>query len=541
MPIDVRRGPAPRPPRGYRPSGTVLVLGGGLAALVAGLVGYNSCKVEVPTGSQAILIRKSGRDLDRDMTLAPPYSSSRGYTKGVQRGVLTEGRYFLNPLDWDWQVSPQAEIPPGKIGVRIALDGDELPAGAVLAGPGQKGIRRGVLGPGRYAFNEFAERIEEFDAVTIPPGSRGVVTLLAGTDPKDPNVVLVGKGERGVQKETLPPGIHYTYSNPYEARVSVVNCRSRRFNLGQDYEMSFLTSDGFAVVLEGSVEFRIKEEKVAEVFVLYNEDANGDVIDEEIVAKIITPESRSICRINGSKLTARKFFDGEAQKVLQAGLKQSLTDHCKQQGIEIIDVPISSIPPPQEIAGPVRARELAKQNLARYLREREQQESEKQLKIETMLVDQGKRLVEAERIVSVQQKKAQQEQQVAVTEAEQKLAVAKTRLEAARDEADAATAKAQAEADVIRLTNKAELAGLAAQVSAFGGDGSALAQSLLVGKLAPAFRSILSNSDGPLMELFGQLSRPGPARPPTAPTPTTPTATAGRLPQDPFTTPEARP
>ena len=535
MPIDVRRGPDPRRPRGFPSRWATVALGGGLAALVAGLVGYNACKVEVPTGSQAVLIRKAGRDLDRDMVLAPPYSDSRGYTKGVQRGVLAEGRYFYNPLFWDWKVTPQEEIPPGKIGVRVALDGDELPIGEVLAGPGQKGIRRGVLGPGRYAFNEFAETIEEFDAVTIPPGSRGVVTMLAGADPKDPNVVLVGKGERGVQRETLPPGIHYAHSNPYETRVSVVDCRSRRFDLGRNDEMSFLTADGFAVVLDGAVEFRIKEDKVAEVFVLYNEDDNGDVIDEEIVAKIINPESRSICRINGSKLSGRKFFDGEARKIFQDNLKKSLIDHCLQQGIEIIDVPLSSIQPPQEIAGPVRSRELAKQNLARYLREREQQESEKQLKVETMLVDQGKRLVEADRIVAVQLKKAEQEQSVAVTAAEQKLAVAGTRLEAARDEADAATSRAQAEADVIRLTNQAELAGLAAQVSAFGGDGSALAQSLLVGKLAPAFRSILANSDGPLMELFGQLSRPGPARPKPS------TTTANRLPQDPFTPPEARP
>ena len=420
--------------------------------------------------------------------------------------------------------------------MRIALEGAELPIGQVLAEPGEKGIRRGVLVPGRYPVNSYAERIEEYDPVMIPPGSRGVVTLLAGSEPKDSNVILVGKGERGVQKETLPPGTHYL--NPYEVKVSVVNCRSRRFNLGQDDEMSFLTSDGFAVVLDGAVEFRISEGRVAEVFVLYNEDANGDAIDEEIVAKIIQPESRSICRINGSKLSGRKFFDGEARKIFQDNLKKSLVENCKLQGIEIVDVPISSIEPPQEIARPVRARELAKQNLARFLRERDQQESEKQLKIETMLVEQGRRLVDAERIVSVQLKKADQDQKSAVTRSEQKLAVAKTRLEAAADEADAATEKARADAQVIRLTNKAELAGLAAQVAAFDGDGSALAQNLLIAKIAPAFRSILSNSDGPLMELFGQFTRPGrDRRPPSA----NAGATTTQVKPEPSSNPEARP
>ena len=105
----------------------------------------------------------------------------------------------------------------------------------------------------------------------------------------------------------------------------------------------------------------------------------------------------------------------------------------------------------------------------------------------------------------VQTTKAEQDAGVAATLAEQKLKVTQTQLEAAKDKASAIVAKAQADADVIRYNNKAELAGLASRVAAFNGDGAALAQNILVGKLAPAFRSILSNSDGPLMDLFGQF------------------------------------
>ena len=49
--------------------------------------------------------------------------------------------------------------------------------------------------------------------------------------PKNPNVFLVEEGERGVQRKTLEPGTYYL--NPYETRVSQVDCRSRRFNLGR--------------------------------------------------------------------------------------------------------------------------------------------------------------------------------------------------------------------------------------------------------------------------------------------------------------------
>ena len=103
---------------------------------------------------------------------------------------------------------------------------------------------------------------------------------------------------------------------------------------------------------------------------------------------------------------------------------------------------------------------------------------------------------------------------------------------------------------MIRFNNKAELAGLASRVAAFDGDGAALAQNILVGKLAPGFRSILTNSDGPLMDLFGQFvtgprkastagSPDGPSSPPRPPNPSR--TSSRELPHPPFTSAEAKP
>ena len=304
------------------------------------------------TGQQAVLIRKEGLELEPDMELAPPPKDGRSYYKGVQsggpnNGVLTEGRYFYNPYFWSWEISPQFVVPGDKIGIRIALSGDDLPAGQILAEPGQKGILREVLKPGRYPYNPYAESIELHDPVTIPAGFRGVVTLLAGPMPKDPNVFLVEDGERGVQRQDART--RDLLPQPYETRVSLVDCRSRRFNLGQEGEMNFLSADGFPITLDGVVEFRILPDKVAEMFVKYNEDANGDAIDEEIIAKIITPESRSLCRIGGSKLSGGQFISGEDREKFQTDLVKSLTENCQKQGIEILAVAITSIQPPEEI------------------------------------------------------------------------------------------------------------------------------------------------------------------------------------------------
>lgn len=502
------------PPRGRSPARALprWVLGlAGLALVGLGLAvaGYNACKIEVGTGMQAVLIRLEGRELDPEMELAPPPEGGH-YYKGIQaggpnNGVLTEGRYFYNPYDWSWEISPQFVVPGDRIGIRIALAGDDLPTGQVLAEPGQKGILREVLKPGRYPYNPYAEAIELHEPVTIPAGYRGVVTRLAGKMPANPNVFLVEDGERGVQAKTLEPGMYYL--NPYETRVSLVDCRSRRFNLGQEGEMNFLSSDGFPITLDGVVEFRILPDKVAEMFVKYNEDANGDAIDEEIIAKIITPESRSLCRIGGSKLSGGQFISGEDREKFQADLVKSLETNCQKQGIEILAVAITSIRPPAEITEPVQQREVAKQKLAQFRREKLQQLSEAKLKVEVVLAEQKKRVVEAEQDVVEKTTKAEQEQQVAVTLAEQKLKVAQTRLEAAKDKASAVVAKAGAEAEVIKFDNAAEAAGLAAQVSAFDGDGAALARNMLLARIAPAFRTILTSSDGPLMDLFREFSQ----------------------------------
>ena len=524
-------GGFPRSP--LRVSGFAL-LGLGLVGLGLVVTIYNACKIEVGTGQQAILIRKEGLDLEADMELAPEPKDGKLFYKGVQsggpnQGVLTEGRYFYNPYYWDWEIGPQFDVPDGRIGIRVAQSGEDLPAAQVLAEPGQKGIMREVLKPGRYAYNPYAEEIKLHDPVTIPAGYRGVVTLLAGKTAAKPNEFLVGKDERGVQEATKEPGTYYL--NPYETRVSLVDCRSKRFNLGQDGEMDFLSSDGFPISLDGVVEFRVTPEKVAEVFVKYNEDSNGDAIDEEIITKIITPESRSLCRIGGSRLTGGAFISGIQREKFQQDLVKQLTSNCKKQGIEILAVAITSIQPPDEIAGPVRLREVAKQQLAQYKQEEIQQVSEAQLKVQEMLAQQKKRMVEAEQSVVEKTTKTKQEQTVAVTLAEQKLKVSETQLEAAKDKASAITAKAQADADVIRFNNTAEVSGLAARVAAFGGDGSALARNSLVQKLAPGFRSIMSSTDGPMMDLFTQLTKETKSRALPAPSSST---TANSLPEKPF-------
>jgi len=478
---------------------------------------YHAFVIDVPAGHMAVLLRKTGTDLINKDELAPGPGS-----KGIQPEVLHEGRYFFqyNPYDWSWEVLPQVVIPNGKLGVLVRLAGDDLPPGELLArAENQKGIVPGVLQPGRHDVNPYLYRVEQHDPVVVPAGFKGVRTNLAGpipeaTDywenPQDPRhrLLLVKPGFRGVERDTLDPGTYFL--NPYEVAVSLVDCRNQRFNLGETRELSFPSKDGFWVSLDSIVEFRVRPDMAAQVFVLYNEPVNGGQIDEEVMRKVILPAARSFCRLQGSNNSGRDFIQGRTQ--FQDNYQTTMKEACDPLGIEVIQALITKINPPRQIAEPVQEREIAKQKAEQYTQQILQQKSEVKLAVEKELVRQKQALVTAEQSVVRETTQSKREQQVAVTKAEEKLSVARLHLEAAQDEAEAIRARGNGAAQVTRLKNEAEAAGWKQSVAAYDGDGQQFAQYVLYQKLAGAYQQLMINTaDSPLMKVFdGFTPRPQP-------------------------------
>ncbi|MFO0947926.1 MAG: SPFH domain-containing protein [Planctomycetota bacterium] len=481
-----------------------------ILVIVSALFGwmvYRSFRVEVPAKHVAILTKKTGLDLPNDVELAP----SEEY-KGIQLEIMREGRAFYNPYEWEWEILPQVEVPEGKVGVRVRLFGDDLPHQQLLAyKPNEKGIVPGVLGPGRYPeySNRYAYEVRLFEPVTIPAGYKGVITLVTGHPAKDSNQLLVEPGERGVQKTAYDPGTYYV--NPYEVRISQVDCRTKKLDLSDELDLGFPSKDGFWIRLGGAVQFHVDPERAPEVFVTYNIDRNGDDIYDEIVDSVILPNARSFCRIAGSSYTGRQFIEGTEREGFQKSFQTKLSEECGPLGVVIDSALITKIYPPEPIAEPVRMREIAKQKQSQFKQEMLQQQSEAKLVIEKKKIDQKTRLIDAQREVIKMETKAMEEQKVAVTKAEQELSVAKTALEAAKDQAQAILARGKAESQVIRLNNEAEVSGLRASVEAFAGNGFLFAQQVLLQRLAPSYKQIMANtSDSPIMKVFEQFQSNGP-------------------------------
>lgn len=459
------------------------------ALIAAAIFIWTFCRIEPESDQIAILIRKTGENLKPDEIIA-----TRPGQKGIQLEPLPEGRYFYNPYTWDWQYASVTVIPAGRLGVVTRLYGKEPPAGEIIAPEGCKGIAADVLSPGKYRINPYAERVELFDAIVIQPGHVGVVAHLAGKDtlyadvPEDmKNVYIVSEDYKGVQEKTLSPRTYYL--NPYIYAVTEVNLQSQRFELQADDAISFLTEDGFEVMVEGTLEFALTQERAAKLT-----QQVGDM--EDILQKLILPKVRGFSRIEGSKHPAINFIVGETRQQFQDSLERHLVSQCSRWGIEIRSMLIRNIIPPDEISAIIREREVALQNQRKIEQQIEQARSQAELTRQEMLAQQNSEKTESETASIRARIQAEQEQSVHLTASQRKLDVARIESEAARLQADAVIIKAEADRDVVAMHNAAEAAVTRAMSEAFGG-GRNLARYTLYKKTAPMIEAIISTDREP--------------------------------------------
>ena len=495
-------GPPPIPPRyQQRP------MGPGLFASLAGpfvifllvfalpIWVWFFWRIEVGPDRIAILIHKTGKDLPAGQILA-----LKPDEKGIQLNVLPEGRYFRNPYSWGWIIGKTTDIPAGKLGVKTRQYGDDLPSGKILATETSKGILAEVMRPGKERINPYAYQVELFDAINIKPGSVGVVTSLVGRDVLTDdlpaaarNTFLVAADMKGVQAQVLDPGTYYL--NPYMVNVVEVTLQSQRFAMSGEDAISFLTSDGFTITVEGTLEYALMREKVAMLT-----HQIGDL--DDILKKIILPRARGFSRIEGSKNPAKNYITGDTRQKFQDNLQAHLQNLCKSWGIDVRSVLIRNIVPPDDIASIIRDREVAVQTAKKFEQQIEQAKSQAELTRQEMLAAQNKVKVESDtaRIRAVI--RAKQELAVRLTAADRELEVARLENDASVAQSEAILLKAGADKEVIRLRNEADAEVFGSQVQAYG-SGLNYARRAFYEKLGPRIATILSSDQkGGLGALF---------------------------------------
>lgn len=511
-------------------------------------------RIEVPAGKFLIRIHRWGKDLAEGEIIAPDDSY-----KGVMLDVWPEGRHFLNPLFWTYEIDAMVDVPSGECLVLTRKFGADIPPeritgdGDILAAhdpdhpmQGERGIVREVLTPGSYRLNKYAYSWEKRKAVEIKINQVGVRTLKVGKDPSRLPTTgrrgsyVVPAGYRGIQQDPVPPGTYYI--NGYVESISPVEVRSHRVELR---DITFPSRDGFILTPRVVVEYAVDPARAPEMLVrltdagvLHQEDATPEQQQQnEILQKVILPHIRGYARIEGSNFDARDFILSDAARTdagnvkaeqqpdaappaaktanarerMQKALLNKVKDRCQELGVEVRAVTLADLKPPKELAEQIAQRELARVEREKNLALVKQHQAQQELASKIGLKQQAKEKVEAETLLVQATTKAEQLKEVEESRLKQELANAQVELEAARDQASATLAKGEADAKVIELKNEAEVAGLRTAVQGFT-SAEYFAQYHMLQKLAPALTEIFAGDDSDFARLFSAyMSRPSAA------------------------------
>jgi len=450
---------------------------------------------EVPPNQLYVLVQQDGKPLPEGKILAPVRRDESGRAilnefglpesdyKGVLDEYLGPGQYRIHPhlykmleaksdaADDGIGLEAGTDIPAGTMGVLTRLDGIPLPQGQFIApikrdaggkpllvdGIPQsdfKGILEEVLPPGFYRIHPKLYKCLLVKAQEVRAGDSGIVTALNG-DQMPEGQLLAKDGQRGVWQRALPAGMYYL--NPYMYRVESFSVQSQLAEFLHDRgrdgfsEIDFPSKDGFTIKVDVAVEWRVMASRAAEVFVRL-----GNIKDIE--RKVIVLNTRGIARVDGSKYGARDFIQGEGREKFEKAFVDELTKVCAEKGIEILRGLIRKIDVPEEISVPIKAAEVARQEVLRNQEETIRARSAA-----------GKAEEEAKIRQRQEQIRADTEKLVAETEARRRLSVAEVDLQTAEKEAQARVSLGNAEAIVIFAKKKAEADGIRIMTEAFGG------------------------------------------------------------------------
>lgn len=516
----------------------IVVLGAFALFLLVGA--WNSVFHYVAPGQMLVVVSKSGKDLPPGELLAGPGQ------KGPQRQVLGEGRHFVVPVFYEVERHPVVDVPPGQVGVVTARIGTDLPAGEILAAPGQKGIQRAVLPPGRHRLNPYGYKIEVKPATVIRPGYVGFVTSLVGAPPSRWLVVLDGAyaGTAHVSSETpadpqlaararaaaaaapgaldaaelaaygrawatldrpqvdalrktagvsdlLGPfagpgekGVWHDVLQPGLYYLNPYALAVREVEVGIN-QISFLGHDQIAFPSADAFDIRLDATVEWE---LHPRNVALVMAEfgarKEIEDKVLVAQSRSIGRLEGSKYGAKDFLLGEGRRQIQEAFTSRLLEKCREKHVTVHSAYIRHISIPDNLLAPIRESFVAQEIERTAKVQEETRKSAAALQRERSLIVQRKQEVHAETEALVQRLRAEANRQVAEIDAQTRRLVAEKQQEIARLEAQRTKLLGEAQAGVARLLGEARAGLFRLKVGAFKGDADAFARFSFADDLA---------------------------------------------------------
>lgn len=463
--------------------------------LVVFLLTWNTFFTYVPPGQHLVLVAKDGAALPPGHVLARPGQ------KGPLEDVLAEGWHFVMPVVYEAKLEPNTEIPAGQVGVVTALGGEALPAGAVLAEPGQQGILRRVLPPGSYRINLHGYKVAVEPAVEIKPGFVGVQRRLVGREArgdavveKDPNG-QVAADQKGYLPTVLQPGLYYLNKHEFDIIPSEVGIFQTTFAksaagkspTGARTPITFTSRGGFPISVDCTVEWEVLPEDMPRLVAEYG---NRVRVEENV----IDLQTHAIGRDKGSEYGVLDLLEGTKRQKFQDDFTKELVKACKEKNVTVHSAFIRNIDIPEEYLKQVRDKQIATQKTLTNKAKEATAKTNAQVEEAKQTVDLEVKKVGAEtkRLVAVIDN--QVENLTATTQGQLEKMRATNQAEVAKldSERDRVSGEAEARAKQLKETAKSSLVQM--KMDAFRSDGQAYLRYSLAEKLSPDLKLRLFQS-----------------------------------------------
>ncbi len=357
-----------------------------------------------------------------------------GY-RGPQLDTLQPGSYYINPLLFEIQTHPVADVPPGYVAVLRSNVGKELDdnietpripgstedlrqpihegiEGLLITDRERRGILRDPVAPGTYNLNPIA-----YNPFLVPTSA---VTIDWASGPH--------------VRMDLPSPVPIEFEPGTEGRAA----EFFKFN-----QLRVTSMDGFHLDVDVRMIIRIRPEYAPFVIARF-----GSV--ENLIEQIVHPLIDSSFRNRAGEEKAIAFVQGRSE--LQQQALARAREEFLHYFVEAQNLLIAYIAVDQSLLDTQTRKEIATQQQAQY-----QQEA----------------LAESERI-GVQEQRARADQQTQVVEAKLSVEIAGSRAEAARREAegvrDSTSTRADGDAQAVKQVGLATAEAFSAQAGVIGSE-----------------------------------------------------------------------
>jgi len=274
---------------------------------------------------------------------------------------------------------------------------------------------------------------------------------------------------------------------------------------GMNQFVQFPSSDGFAIMLDMTVEFELMPESISRIYMLY-----GDL--PAVVSKIILPQILSVSRMKGSGYKAREFIDGEGRQKFQKEMTDELVKILGEKSILVRNAIVRHVEVPPDILQPIQETSIAKEQDLTNKTQQETAKKQAKLNTELAMVDQRTRETEQETEKLTATIAAEMRKDVAGIAADAQLRVAEINLDTAKIRAEIVRIGGEADAKAKFLVENEKALGVKRRSEVFTAP-STLADLQFVESLGPDFSiRVLHSGEGTLWTDMKGASLALPAR-----------------------------